>query len=361
MRHVWFVLAALMLSAAAGCDDDLPRASEIEHMRVLGAKSEVVGDPSRSNPKPGESAQLTWDMAYPDLMQDDSQLRSAFISCTAPERFTGVPVCQEVLDAASSGSNLQLWTALGGQAPDCAKTPDVEQVGASLTVTCVSGQPKSVIPIGRDFRAAAKLVQGVICKQGIPALTMSNPAGVGCRPLPGVDPDDVESIPVYGTIQVERSPADANHNPSADAIRVAFGESEIPWQALTAEQTSELNDDCSEAARRRDIPSTNGKDEQIVIGYDAGAREKFDGEAETLEFSTYVTWGELSRRFTVFGPNAEVPLRSDLEWNVDQELRDELGDRSRLVRFYFTLLDRRGGYAVTSRALCVGRDLTRAN
>ena len=333
-------------------------------MRVLGAKSEVIGDTSRSNPKPGEAVTLTWDMAYPDLKQDDSQLQSFFFTCTAPERFTGVPVCQELLDANQNmgGENLlEIYRVFRDRSLDCGNTPDMEIAAGSLSFVCVKDTPKLRIPIARNFDAAAKLVQGIICKQGTPVYAADEPSLFKCTPRPGVDPDDVESIPVYGTIQVERGPEEANHNPSIDAAHIRFGESENQWPTLSPEDEAELGDDCGSAARAQDIPSTNGKDEKIVIEYDADAREVFDGEPEILEFSTYTTWGELNRRFTVFAPTAKLPLRSELKWNLDQDLRDELGDRSRLVRFYFTLIDRRGGYAVTSRELCVGRDLTRAN
>jgi hypothetical protein len=347
--------------AALGCNDDLPRASEIAHMRVLGAKTEVIGDPTRSSPKPGEVARLTWDMAYPDLKQDDSQLRSIFGTCTAPERFTGLPVCQELLDAARSGSNLQLLSAFGGRTLDCAKTPNQDLIAGPIALHCVQGTPSFDVKVESGFSAAAKLLQGVICRQGIPALSMDDPTGVKCTPLPGVEPDEIESIPVYGTVQVEYSEQDENHNPSIDAAHFRFGEGELPWDALDPEDSEKLSDDCGDAARTQLILSTNGKSEQLVIEYDAGAREPFDGKPEILEFSTYTTWGELSRRFTVFEPDAKLPLRSELKWDLTQKLRDELGERSRLVRFYFTLLDRRGGYAITSRELCVGRDLTRTN
>ena len=40
----WVVLGTAALTA---CEDDLPKATEITHMRILGAKYEVVGDELR--------------------------------------------------------------------------------------------------------------------------------------------------------------------------------------------------------------------------------------------------------------------------------------------------------------------------
>ena len=52
MRRIAIALGMLLCLGA--CEDDLPAVTLIAHMRVLGARTEVQGDPSRSNPKPGE-------------------------------------------------------------------------------------------------------------------------------------------------------------------------------------------------------------------------------------------------------------------------------------------------------------------
>jgi hypothetical protein len=357
-------LLALWLLAAFGCDDDLPRASEIKHMRVLGARTEVQSDSARSTPRPGEVASLTWSVAYPDPTQDDGELASLFLTCTAPTRFSGQPVCQELLDAAQGTTSL--LTILGGagglqRAPKCADAPDQHLETGPFSLTCVSGTPHSDVKIETSFRAKSKLVQGIICRKGSPVLDIDAPTGVRCDPLSGVKASQMESIPVYGTVPVQYRDEDANHNPTLDAARFAFGESELAWPALTSDEVLEFADDCAEAAKDQQLLSSNGKDEQIVIEYDPEARELHDGTPEPLEFSTYTTLGTLDRRFTVFPADAKPPLKSTLHWSVSKELRDKLGDRSQLVRFYFTVLDHRGGYAITSRELCVGHDLTRAS
>jgi hypothetical protein len=347
--------------AAAGCADDLPRASEIKAMRALGARTEVEGDPQRSSPKPGETAHINWNIAFPKLDQDEGEIAALFTTCTAPTRFTGVPVCQELLDATESSKLVEVLSAAGGlrSAQDCAQNPDQRVSAGPFALTCVTGSPHLDVKIENDFKAAAKLIQGIICRNGTPMLDASDPTGMHCRPLPGIKANRAESLPVYGTVPVQYSKDDANTNPNLDAARFAFGPGEAEWPALPPDESASLLDDCSQASVDQQLLSSSGKDDELVIEYDASARELHKGMPETLEFSTYVTFGQLDRRFTVFAPDTKPPFKDTLKWNVPKDARDKLGDRSKLVRFYFTLLDHRGGFSVTSREVCVGRNLAK--
>jgi hypothetical protein len=46
-------------------------------------------------------------------------------------------------------------------------------------------------------------------------------------------------------------------------------------------------------------------------------------------------------------------LESALTWEMTKKERDEIGPDGKLVRFFFSVLDHRGGFDITSRALCV--------
>ena len=93
-----FVLCGLLV----GCQEDLPKATQITHMRLLGTKLQVVGDESRSTPKPGETVKATFATVYPSQTRTNEGVQAMLIACTAPERYTGgLPICQEFLDAAS--------------------------------------------------------------------------------------------------------------------------------------------------------------------------------------------------------------------------------------------------------------------
>ena len=61
-----FMLLAVLGHLLPGCADEIEPASLIARPRVLGARVEAAGDASRSWPRPGESATLTWLTVTPD-------------------------------------------------------------------------------------------------------------------------------------------------------------------------------------------------------------------------------------------------------------------------------------------------------
>jgi hypothetical protein len=68
------------------CADNLPKATEIVHMRVLGAKLEVVGDEARATPKPGEHVKVSFDTVFPTQKGSNksSQMMLIRSSCAVP-------------------------------------------------------------------------------------------------------------------------------------------------------------------------------------------------------------------------------------------------------------------------------------
>lgn len=350
------LLTLVLALAAVGCDNDLPLASQIQHMRVLGAATSVMGDPARTTPKPGEKAKLTWSMVYPDTMVDDSGLRSIFFVCTAPEEYTGTPVCQELLDIAQGGSIADIVKdAMGKDAPDCDANPNRTYKLGPFTIVCVSGTPQLDIPIAPDSKAAARLVRGTICRNGTPMLDQKDPTGMSCKPRPETKVSEQENIAVYGTVPIEYTDEDTNHTPSIDALSLAFHDPPLAWDETTPGGTPLDDDNCADEATAKRVMHSDGFEELITLLYDDAQREVRDGEKESLEFSGYSTFGKLSRRFTVFNASAEPPLRSTFTWDLKTEERDALNGKSKHVRFYFTILDHRGGFAMTTRDLCIDR------
>ena len=349
-------LSALVLTASAsffGCEDDLPKATLIDHMRVLGARTEVVGDEARSTPRPGEKARLTWAMAYPDLDEDDGELSSLFLACTAPSRYTGNPVCQELVDAATGRGR-----PIGGlfrQTPDgCDVRPNSVQTVAGIRLYCVTGTPELELTIDSSIKTD-RLIQGIICRNGLPAIDPESPVGATCWPNAGVDEDDVESIPVYGTVAVAAEEDDENQNPNLDMLDLTLRKGSLSgqrntWNPTPADQLPGLIEDCSTVATDV-VLSSEGHSEVIEFDY---PRQR--SEDEDLVFSTYATFGELSRRFTVLeSDSARDTDEPDLTWELSEEERADLFDTPKLVRFYFTVLDGRGGFDVTTRELCIRR------
>ena len=361
MKHLPKIL--LCLASLPACQIDLPVASEIERMRVLTAYSEVEGDPERSSPAPGETARVTWSMAYPDHTQDDSQLASMFYVCTAPERFSGTPLCQEFIDMFEAGVR-DPSAAFGGPAaaellPNCADDPDRVWDLGPLRLVCVTGTPKLDISIPDNYKGEAKLMQGVICRNGTPRFELAGEPRLVCDNGRGPSAER-EEISVYGTVPVQYDEDTRNLNPRSDGFQLSFGKPPELWEASDELLDEEVSDEaCEDLARSGRLllseDHREAREEEISLGYDADAREDFQGKPEALTFSAYTTFGSLSARFTVFRSDAKTPLKRTIKWELSDEEREQLKKSSKFVRFYFTVQDGRGGYAITRRDLCVMR------
>jgi hypothetical protein len=110
------------------------------------------------------------------------------------------------------------------------------------------------------------------------------------------------------------------------------------------------------------LPVRVGGDHRIRLSYDPNARDMVDGEPETVELSVHATAGEMERRFTLFGPDEEAQdgmLVAELDWTApkpgDEDLNGDviITPGGKIVRFYITVRDQRGGYDVIERALCI--------
>jgi hypothetical protein len=345
-------LAVFGLLGTLGCENDLPKVTLIDHMRVLGAKQQVVGDEERAIPKPGETAHLTWQMAYPDIATTDDSLASFFIECTAPTRYTGTPVCQEFIDAAQ-GRTTGLGFGFSQPPMGCDAKPNSTQTLAGIRLVCVTGTPQVDVPIAKSVKSG-RLVQGIICRNGIPQFDPESPTGASCLRKPNVASSDFESITVYGTVNVATEPDLENENPDINlaqfSIRSSEGGAPRAWKKTPPEALPALEKNCAGAGKDA-VLSTNGYPEVLLIDYKPRASER----NEDIVFSTYATFGELSRRFTVFESTGVQVDAPDQTWELSEEERADLVGKPKLVRFYLTVVDGRGGFDMTTRELCVNR------
>lgn len=343
--------ACVGLAFLTACDDDLTKVTLIEHMRPLGARQEVIGAEQRAIPKPGETARMTWAMAYPDVAATDDELSSFFIVCTAPIRYTGTPVCQEFIDIAQ-GRQRGLGFGFSTPPKGCDVQPNSTQTISGIRIVCVTGTPIVEVPIATSVRTP-RLVQGIICRNGTPQLDLDSPTGASCTPKSS---GQFEEITVFGQVNIQTKPEDENLNPDISlakiSVRTDKSSNARTWGATPAEALPGLSDDCSTAPANVVLP-TNGFPEVIVIDYpkQTAASEK----TEDIVFSTYATFGELSRRFTVFESTGEEVDAPDLTWKLSEDERSDLIGKPKLVRFYFTVNDGRGGFDITTRELCVNR------
>jgi hypothetical protein len=352
MRLRISTLMLVLAAVTAGCEDDLPKPTLIADMRVLGARQEVVGAESRSTPRPGETARLTWAMAYPDVAAKDDALASLFIVCTAPTRYTGTPVCQELVDVAT-GRSTGLGFSFGGLPTGCDVKPNSTQTVSGIRLQCVTGTPIVDVPIAKSIKTQ-RLVQGVICRNGTPRFDLSSPTGASCSQKPNTKEEDFESVTVYGTVDVATAQDDENGNPDLKLAMLSVRTSESSrartWTTTPADALPKLERDCASSDA---VLPTNGYPEVILIDY---PKQPSSEGQEDLVFSSYATFGELSRRFTVIEGDTSLQVDApDLTWELSEEERTELIGSPKLIRFFFTVLDGRGGFDITTRELCVNR------
>ena len=345
-------LLLLSLTSVFGCEEDLPKASLVARMRVLGARTEVVGDEARSTPRPGETARLRWSVVFPDWETSQDELSSLFLACTQPNRFTGTPVCQEIVDAAT-GRGRPIGF-LGSLPRGCDVRPNSVQTVAGIRIYCKTGTPELEVKIDENVRTD-RLIQGVICRNGLPQFDANSAVGVSCAANAGVDASEVEQIAVYGTIGISRDGEEENENPDLSrlelGLRVEKSSRAVPWKPTPAEEIPSLVEDCS-TADPSVVLSSNGYPGVIELSYP----EDSESADEDLVFSTYATYGDLSRRFTVIeAESGRDPQEPDQTWELSEEERDELFGQPKLVRFFFTVMDGRGGFDITTRELCVNR------
>jgi hypothetical protein len=350
-----FVMLAAVLG---GCADDLPKATKIERMRVLGARLEVVGDEQRVTPRPGEDVRVTLPTVFPALERSVDDVQTMLIRCTTPTQFTGgLPICQEFLDAALGQDSADVAAAIDmdtrlvcGEFPLIAERQEFQGVA----LWCLGGQPQAELRIPEGIRSDA-LFLGVVCEDGAPFLDPSEPTLFGC------DGDaEAEAILVNGQIPVLRGDDSvANHNPSLAPSELLMDLG--PWPAWDpSEQELPPSDNCLGTARREDddyLRVADIGDHEITIRYDADAREDDEeGEPESLEFTVFATDGEMERRFTLFNRFDDDELvdgffEDSLEW--DPGAADDVRSGGKIVRFFITLRDGRGGFDMATRVVCV--------
>ena len=306
---VW--LASLGALSASGCSNNFRPASLVNHARVLGARIEVLGDPTRSNPRPGESATVRWLVGFP---AEEQTLSWAFLTCVPEATSYGVPQCAHAVGAPA----LQLEPALGA--------PHVELA----------------IPNEATLGDANQLLMlGSICAQD--QVNTDPTVQAACA-----NPDGDGTI-VTLRVPIERDGM-TNHNPSLDAVT--------------------LNDEVLDYMAAPDAPGTGcagGDAPQIVWSEDvvALALTAVDGSRETytvnrgappvatdvledLLVEDLSTAGEIDLHFAYFD---DLNPTIDLEWTLPA-LAEVAADGT-LVRLTFTMRDGRGGFDFIQRAVCV--------
>jgi hypothetical protein len=347
---------------AVGCVEELPQAQDIEDTRVLGARVEVAGDPERAWPAPGETARISLLVVHPRLADDNDDLQTMFVACTRLPVAAGPPMCLELFALAEGmeGSMEETGAALGeiGRIT-CA---DLQALGETapelmkalpIEITCADGDPTFELAIPEESEAEEKLVLGVTCDRGRAYIDPESRSLFGCE----VEKEGRETLfSLSVPIQVDEQ---TNHHPT-------FGDAELfigpaPWVGVSRQvlipyllppKDGDERFDCVAAVADGAVPGVNKDDQVITVELDKNDFESYevDGEKEKeeLRVAHYSTAGRLTRNRSVLKGD-EKPYRFEVDWDPP----GDIPETGKLVRFFFGVRDRRGGFDSTERALCV--------
>lgn len=325
-----------------GCDDDFEPASRVVNTRVLGVSVQVTGEPTRATPRAGESADVRFALTGPRTDFDADRIQSLLVRCTFPDRFTGIPICQEFLEllegdaAADDGP-----AALGDERFRCEEPLDFAFAGVGLS--CQSGPPVIQVPVEPDFTGDGKLVRGVICDGGEPFIDPTLATLFGCE---GGD----REILVHTEVPVSTGPESDNDNPSLDAIRIELND--VEWTDTEPDLSRDDPNACAEWARRQGLREIDPFTHRIRVTVKRESVEALADGCERLEVRGFATAGEITPEIGVFdGDGCDGDSSQVIEWEgVGLERPDEDGE---LVDFQFAVRDGRGGFALAQRTACV--------
>lgn len=308
------LLAGVLLGFVFGCGETVDPPYLVVKERFIGLTAEVVGDETRATPRPGETIAFRWTIIDVD---GDAPSTWAFQACE-PAVTSGIPFCRE--DGAFMSADLELDPANGERAME--------------------------VTIPEDFAGGEILVLGAACMGGVLDVT-----GLDFRDLPTPEEmcrgDEGLGQIAFFTHPIEQSEMRSSRSPVWEAIRVGG----VGWAE------SEITEGCQPG-----LPSVVMGDDEVEIEMELaeGSREMFTYiddetgmavmETESIRITVLVTGGQLQRMFSRSDEENPIPV---VEWRPPREGDEPAFTGGDTVRFWFTARDLRGGYATTSRVICV--------
>lgn len=308
-RRALVVAGALLSIVSQACDDPLVPPQLIARTRVVAARVEVDGDPSRATPEPSERVNVRVLTLDPLV---DTTFTWQLSACTSPGAAYGLPDC-------SGGPFASTRTGAPGE---------------------VAPQWQLVVPAEASIGDSAMLlVTGVVCSRGEPSEDAS-----GCEGE-AADGDRV-SIPIG---LESRAP---NRNPSLADDRIELDG--VPW-----DEPGTLSTDACEGLTTLPLVAGGSGDHKVVVVVQGGDRETVDdgalttggeGGRETLQVDYYVTAGELD----VASSFVEADdVRDVVPLHVTWTAPSTPPPRPQLVRMVVVSRDLRGGADWAIRGLCL--------
>jgi hypothetical protein len=204
-----------------GCGDLLKKPQIVQEPRVIAARAEVVGDPGRATPAPGESLRVRWRVVAPEV---DPEVGFSFWLCAAEPSSDGRTRCAEAPFAEPRAD-----VALPGEPMFEAPVPDLGDAHeiAVLGVLCAGGAPAAgSISVCASGRALDAQLRVLIQRDGFTNLNPSF-AGAEVRFDDAIWPESTATdcapdLVVVGTSTHHRvavTPAPGDREPLSDGSR----------------------------------------------------------------------------------------------------------------------------------------------
>ena len=285
------------LLATSACDDPLSAVEAIDKTRVVGAKIEVAGDPTRAAPLPGEDVVVRFLVLAPD---PEPTFAFALTACVA----------------ADSASDLTT----------CAGEP----LATAASLSPVPDAPSIAFVAPADASAETRLaVLGNVCSSGagLPSATAT-----ACDDGSAVRATTLDFYMDDGT--------HPNTNPALTSVSLDGAEL-APETALTT--------DCAELPA---IPAGTVK-HGLNVKVDDASRDPVERETgvdptrESLLFSYFVSRGDVDHAFSGIESN-DTSSSTGALWTAPASV-----SMPTLARFVIVVRDGRGGSDFTERRVCI--------
>jgi hypothetical protein len=290
-------VSAVAALASMGCDDALSSVELIDKTRIVAARVEVAGDPSRAAPLPGESVEVRFIVVAPE---PEPALAFSLRSCLAVETRSAATQCASApLATAASLDPVPGAPVIRFDAP--ADTLGNERLAVRASI-CPAGESLPNEDAGR-------------CSGGSDALD----ATVDFSMDDGMNP---------------------NSNPAFTSVL-------FDGVALAPESATSV--DC---ATLTSVP--RGGKHTLRVELDDASRDPLpketgaDIERENLLVSYFIDQGDLDHAWSSI-PSTSAVAAGSAVWTAPASI----GDAPRLARFVVVARDGRGGSDVVERRICV--------
>jgi hypothetical protein len=392
----WWVTLALCLCA---CAPHFVEEWQVNEPRLTGARVEVDGDPTRPRPKLGEAFSLRYQISlpsgtWPTPLAD--RYAFALALCLGFQASSGVLVClgeQQLTPTVTPVNDNQVL--LAGLKLDLSGlnalgiTPDELASGAGelaqidrLTlfgVFCVDGTPERLpgtvagktdpsqlyrcMPrADATFTDATPFTLSVFLDRGLPEDANRDPA-FACDPAAPDSPCNAGTMlknePIVPGEFVIAKPAPTEGTGMREVLPwpARKPEQPLPWDNCAADSTLiQIRAKTGEHTLRARFDPSDREPYSYVIPYNGQPQTRMGREYLTLTHEITLQAGKLNR-FTSKLDSGDPDAQGEISfrWTPPEKGSDvsSIPDTGRLVRFYFTLRDERGGVDFSTRELCL--------